>query len=153
MVLDLKHESRNASCLPEYYLSPVPPLLPFISDEYLSLILPIILYWAYGIFFHWLDTNNYLSKYRLHSTAELESRNRISKTQVISYVLFYQALTFVFGVLLIGEGDVTGDEDYQIALWALRSKGAREYLATKRTGTRLHLLDFSNLLMIFLQYS
>lgn len=70
--------SSNASAsyslppLPIYTLSPVEPLLPFISDFYLSLAAPIIAYWIFSGFFHFIDTHDIWRKYQLHTPAEIK---------------------------------------------------------------------------------
>ena len=106
--------------LTSYSLKPLPPLLPFISDAHLLLVLPIIAYWAYGLLFHYIDKYDYLPQYRLHTPAELLKRNHVSVSEVVTYVLKYQALTTAIGIMLTGEPDLYGLEEYQVANWASR---------------------------------
>ena len=103
-----------------YTIKPLPPLLPFISDAHLLLLLPIVAYWAYGLLFYWIDQYDYLPQYRLHTPAEFLKRNRVPVSEVVTYVLKYQLLTTVIGVLLSGDADTFGMEEYHVALWASR---------------------------------
>lgn len=103
-----------------YTLKPVPPLLPFISDAHLLLLLPIVAYWAYGLLFYWIDQHDYLPQYRLHTPAEFLKRNRVPVSEVVTYVLKYQLLTTVIGVLLSGDADTYGMEEHHVAIWASR---------------------------------
>lgn len=103
-----------------YTIKPLPPLLPFISDAHLLLLLPIVAYWAYGLLFYWIDQHNYLPQYRLHTPAEFSKRNRVPVSEVVTYVLKYQLLTTGIGVLLSGDADTYGMEEHHVAIWASR---------------------------------
>lgn len=105
-----------------YTLQPVPPLVPFLSDLHLLLILPTIAYWVYGLLFYWVDQNGHLQAYRLHTPDELLKRNRVPMSKVVYSILFYQFVTTALGFWLMrnAEPDIGGREDYDIATWALR---------------------------------
>ena len=105
-----------------HILDPVPPLLPFISDAYLLLILPTIAYWAYGLLFYWIDQNGYLARYRLHTPAELLKRNRVPMSTVVYSILFYQLVTTALGLWLMRNAapDFQGREEHDISRWILR---------------------------------
>ncbi|KAH0548088.1 hypothetical protein GP486_008178 [Trichoglossum hirsutum] len=113
--------------LPSYSLSPLPPLLPPIPDKFLTLILPVVAYWALSLFFHFLDVNDYLPQYRLHTPVELVRRNHVSKKDVIRDVFIQQIIQTVIGVLLgmTEPEDVFGKEDYDVAVWATRIRMAQ----------------------------
>ena len=113
-----------------YTIKPLPPLLPFISDAHLLLILPIVAYWAYGLLFYWIDQHDYLPQYRLHTPAEFLKRNRVPVSEVVTYVLKYQLLTTVIGVLLSGDADTYGMEEYHVAIWASRVKALGSLVPT-----------------------
>ena len=108
--------------------SPVPPLLPFISDTYLLLILPIVAYWTYGYMFYWFDQNGYFTSYRLHISAEFLKRNRVSLSEVIRSVVSQQVVSFLVGVLLMPEGDRRGREEYDILVWAARLRATQRVI-------------------------
>lgn len=69
------------------------PLFSFISDQSLALILPIVVYWAYSLLFHWISIKEFpwLEKYRIHDKEE-ETRNRVSLPDVIKAVIVQQVL-------------------------------------------------------------
>ncbi|KAL8826213.1 MAG: hypothetical protein Q9191_003940 [Dirinaria sp. TL-2023a] len=120
--------SRPVFGTPE--LNPRTPLLPFISDAHLLLLLPTGAYWAYGLLFHWIDTRGYLARYKLHTPAEILKRNKVPMSKVISSILFYQVTTTLLGFWMLrgSEPDLQGDEARDIALWALWLSQVRKLL-------------------------
>ncbi|KAI9779507.1 MAG: hypothetical protein M1839_007315 [Geoglossum umbratile] len=116
--------------LPSYTLSPLPPLIAPIPDKFLTLIFPIVAYWALSLFFHFLDVNDYLPQYRLHTPVELLKRNHVSKTDVIRDVLIQQVIQTVIGVLLgmTEPEDVIGKEHYDVSVWATRIRIAQRLI-------------------------
>jgi sphinganine C4-monooxygenase len=116
--------------LPPYTLSPLPPLIAPIPDKFLTLIFPIVAYWALSLFFHFLDVNDYLPQYRLHTPIELLQRNHVSKADVIRDVLIQQVIQTVIGVLLgmTEPEDVIGKEGYDVSVWATRIRLAQRLI-------------------------
>jgi sphinganine C4-monooxygenase len=116
--------------LPSYTLTPVPPLLPFISDFALSLMLPIIAYWALSLFFHCIDVYDIWPQYRLHTPTEILARNRASRYEVARDVIIQQVIQTIVGGLmgLTEPEDMLGKEEYDIARWATRLRIAQRAL-------------------------
>ena len=114
--------SSNLPPLPEYHLTPLPPLLPPIPDKLLTLLLPLAAYWSLSMFFHWIDTKDYFPKYRLHTPAEVLKRNRVSRWEVVRDVLIQQVVQTAVGWLLgmTEPDDFFGKEKYDVAVWARR---------------------------------
>lgn len=83
---------------PWYYTS-APSVLPGISDHALSVAAPVVAYWALSLIFHAFDVSGWawLDKYRLHESAEVQARNRASRTDVLLAVLFQQAIQTALG--------------------------------------------------------
>lgn len=108
--------------LPQYQLTPLPSLVPPIPDKVLTLLLPIAAYWILSMFFHWIDTKDYFSQYRLHTPAEVLKRNHVSRWEVVRDVIIQQIIQTVVGTLLgmTEPDDFYGKEDYDIAVWARR---------------------------------
>jgi sphinganine C4-monooxygenase len=108
--------------LPSYTIKPLPSLLPFISDSYLALALPVIAYWLTSLFFHIIDLLDLFPQYRLHTPQEILKRNRASRWDVLRDVLIQHAVQTAAGALLaVFEGHPTyGSEDYDVAVWAQR---------------------------------
>lgn len=106
--------------LPSYTLTPVPPLLPFIPDTYLLLVLPIVVYWSYGLLFHWFNEKALFPQYRLHTPAEFLQRNHVSMAEVVRSVVSQQLFNLVLGIVFMSEGDMRGREEYDVAVWATR---------------------------------
>lgn len=116
--------------LPSYTLRPVPPLMPPISDLHLSLMVPILVHWILSGIFSWLEATGYLQQYRLHTSAEELTQNRCSRWQCVRGVVINQIIQTLLGISLgmLGDGDVTGKEDYDIAVWATRVQAAHRML-------------------------
>lgn len=108
--------------LPAYQLAILPPLIWPIPDKVLTLLMPFAAYWALSLFFHWIDTNDFLPQYRLHTPVEVLKRNRVSRWEVIRDVLIQQVVQTGMGILLgMTEPDDTyGKEDYDVAVWSRR---------------------------------
>ena len=108
--------------LPSFIETTRPSLIPGVSDVLLQLLLPIVAYWTVSIFFHILDTNDILSQYRLHTPAELTKRNHVSRYEVVRDVIIQQIIQTIFGltVAAFDPPEMTGKDDYNVAVWALR---------------------------------
>ncbi len=108
--------------LPAYTLSPVKSLLPFISDFYLSLALPVVAYWVVSLFFHYIDIHDVWPHHRLHTPAEILKRNHVSRYEVARDVIIQQIIQTVVGIVLgmTEPEEVTGREAYDVARWATR---------------------------------
>lgn len=116
--------------LPAYTLKPVQPLLPFISDFYLSLAIPIIAYWGLSLFFHYVDTLDLWPQYRLHTPAEILKRNHVSRYEVARDVIIQQVIQAIVGAILglTEPEEMFGKEAYDIARWATRLRLAQRAL-------------------------
>lgn len=113
--------------LPSYTLTPLPPLLPWISDFWVSLILPVVAYWVVSGFFHFLDVYDLLPTYRLHTPAEITARNHVTRWECFRDVLVQQAIQTATGYVLSLHEPVqmTGKQDYDVAVWATRIRLAQ----------------------------
>lgn len=106
--------------LPEYTLQPLPPLLPWISDAYLALAMPIIGYWAWSGIFHFIDVYDLFPQYRLHTPAEVLKRNHVTRWECFRDVIFQQIIQTIFGVSmsLLDDEPTFGKDDYNVAWYA-----------------------------------
>lgn len=116
--------------LPSYTLTPLKSLVPFIPDVWLSLILTFVAYWAVSMFFHFIDVYDIFPQYRLHTPAEITSRNHVSRYEVARDVIIQQVIQTVVGVGLglTEPPDMVGKENYDIAVWATRLRIAQRAL-------------------------
>lgn len=128
--------------LPHYTLHPQPPLLSAIPDKYLSLILPILAYWTVSLVFHYIDLNDLLPQYRLHTPVEITQRNHVSRWEVFRDVILQQVVQTAFGLVLgFFEPDALyGDEDYNVAVWAQRIRYAQTAVPAILTGSGINSL-------------
>ncbi|CAG8950693.1 hypothetical protein HYFRA_00002903 [Hymenoscyphus fraxineus] len=120
----------NLPPLPAYTLRPVEPLVSFIPDFYLSLILPIAAYWVLSMFFHVIDVYDIWPQYRLHTPAEILKRNHVSRYEVARDVIIQQVIqTATASLLALTEDpDMAGKQDYDVAQWATRLRIAQRAL-------------------------
>ena len=98
-----------------FYYSPAPSLLP-ISDSLLSVLAPVPAYWLTSAFFQILDLSNarWLHRYRIHDSAEVASRNRASRLQVFTAVVFQQVIQTALGIVWVSEPPPR--EDHAVAM-------------------------------------
>jgi sphinganine C4-monooxygenase len=80
------------------------------------IFLPVVAYWIPSLFFHFIDTYDLFSKYRLHTPEELLKRNHATLREVIKDVCLQQVLQMVVGWLLsLSEGqEMTGHQEVEI---------------------------------------
>ncbi|KAL4786341.1 fatty acid hydroxylase superfamily-domain-containing protein [Aspergillus varians] len=108
--------------LPTYTLVPRPSLVPGIPDNIFALILPLVAYWAVSMFFHYIDVYDLFPQYRLHTPAEVLTRNRVSRWDVVRDVVLQQVVQTLAGLIMayFDEQEYIGREEYDVALWARR---------------------------------
>ncbi|KAL4999124.1 fatty acid hydroxylase superfamily-domain-containing protein [Aspergillus recurvatus] len=108
--------------LPAYTLTPRPSLVDGIPDNILALILPVVAYWVVSMFFHLIDVYDLFPQYRLHTPAEVLTRNRASRWDVVRDVVLQQVVQTLAGLILayFDNQEYIGREDYEVALWARR---------------------------------
>ncbi|AEO69471.1 02bab5a6-6546-43bd-8999-152a9a4c39cf [Thermothielavioides terrestris] len=116
--------------LPAYEVRPMPDLLPFVSDFWLSLLLPPIAYWVVSMFFHIIDIYDLFPQYRLHTPEEITQRNLATRYEVARDVLIQQAIQIACSIVLTltEPGQTTGTQEYDVAVWATRIRLAQRAL-------------------------
>ncbi|KAL8710614.1 MAG: hypothetical protein Q9220_004838 [cf. Caloplaca sp. 1 TL-2023] len=92
----LSPDSSSPSCT----LFPQEPLLPWLSDTTLAIILPTIVYAVAGAFFHILDVYDLFTSYRIHPTADELKRNHVSKWDCFKSVVRYHIMQISIGLAL-----------------------------------------------------
>ena len=116
--------------LPRYSLQPQPPLISWLPDKYLTMVLPIVAYWGVSLIFHWIDELDLFPQYRLHTPAEVLKRNHVSRWEVFRDVVLQQIIQTIFGVFLgcLDEDAVTGKDEYNVAVWAQRIRIVQSFV-------------------------
>lgn len=116
--------------LPAYTLQPMPDLVPGIADKYLTLVLPVVAYWLVSMIFHAIDELDLFPQYRLHTPAEVLKRNHVTRYQVVRDVVIQQVVQTMFGVAIsyFDAPQMTGDDHYNVARWALFFRRAEAYI-------------------------
>lgn len=119
--------------LPSYTATLMPDLFPnYISDFWLSIIAPHVAYWAISMIFHLIDVYDVFPQYRLHTPEEISQRNLATRWQVARDVLLEQAIQMATAAFLslTEPPQMTGMEDYEVAVWATRIRLAQRGLPT-----------------------
>jgi sphinganine C4-monooxygenase len=100
----------SSSSYPFYY-SPTPTLVSGIPDSILTLAGPIIAYWSLSLSFHILDSTEWkwVEKYRIHDSAEVKSKNLVSRSEVIWAVVFQQVVQTTLGVFWLDGKEADGN--------------------------------------------
>jgi len=78
-----------------------------LPDKYLSIFVPVAVYWICALPFEILDhlSPACLEKYRIHESAEVQAKNRVTRSKVIVTVLFQQLLQVLVGYWWLEEND------------------------------------------------
>ncbi|CCK68911.1 sphingosine hydroxylase KNAG_0B04760 [Huiozyma naganishii CBS 8797] len=109
-----------SSVAPAKHIVPRPSLVEGIPDGILALIAPVVAYWVVSGFFHLLDTFNLAEKYRIHPSAEVKSRNKAGRLEVLREVILQHCIQTLFGLTAykFDAESVTGFEAYE--MWHLK---------------------------------
>lgn len=119
--------------LPAYTVKPMPDLFPdIISDFWLSIIAPHVAYWLISLCFHLIDIYDLFPQYRLHTPEEITQRNLASRWEVARDVVIEQIIQMSTAAFLslTEPAQMTGMENYEVAVWALRIRSAQGVLPT-----------------------
>ena len=114
-----------------------------LSDEVLAVLVPIVVYWAYCGLHATLGQSMYMDKYRLHPSTHEDSKNHVSKRQVISNVL-KQQLVQVAMVAMVMMFKVRASSIYacmlKIIITALRASMHDYMYGSFWYGSLLHIM-------------
>lgn len=94
-----------------------------MSDSASALVGPILVYWVYSLFFHFLSKAEipWVERYRIHDPEEM-TKNKVSVKDVIQGVVFQQVLQTILGFLVL-ESEETSATSSLLALdrivWAV----------------------------------
>ncbi|KAI6779173.1 sphinganine C4-monooxygenase [Emericellopsis cladophorae] len=116
--------------LPDYELTLQSDMLLFISDFWLNLIAPIIVYWTMSMMFHLVDTLDLFPQYRLHTPEEITKRNHVSRYEVLRDVIIQHIIQVLGGAVLslTEPPEMTGKDEYNVAVWATRLRLSQRIL-------------------------
>jgi sphinganine C4-monooxygenase len=91
---------------PIYHVSHV-SVIPGIDDKTLSLISPVLSYWALSFFFHLLDSDvfQWPAKYRIHDSEEIKAKNLASRKNVVLAVILQQAIQTLLGYVWLDDSE------------------------------------------------
>lgn len=113
--------------LPTYTLEPRPDLISWLPDFWMSLVLPVAMYWVMSLFFHVIDTLDLFPQYRLHTPEEITKRNHATRYEVARDVILQQIIQIATGAVLqlSDPPEYIGKADYDVAVWASRIRLAQ----------------------------
>ncbi|RCI10700.1 hypothetical protein L249_5321 [Ophiocordyceps polyrhachis-furcata BCC 54312] len=116
--------------LPSYSLEPTGDVFESISDFWLSLVLPVVVYWVASLFFHVIDVLDLFPQYRLHTPEEIVRRNHAGRFEVARDVIVQQLIQVATGaaLALTEPAEMRGKAEYDVAVWATRLRLAQRAL-------------------------
>ncbi|TVU11382.1 hypothetical protein EJB05_44967, partial [Eragrostis curvula] len=94
------------------------------SDEALAVVVPIVVYWVYSAMY--LAVPESMDKYRLHSRSEEDTKNLVSKRDVIKGVLSQQLVQAALAAIVL---TVTGDSSSTTPEAISTTQSSSSYLA------------------------
>ncbi|KAL8902069.1 MAG: hypothetical protein Q9207_004894 [Kuettlingeria erythrocarpa] len=117
---------------PTCLLTPQEPILPWISDNVLAIVLPTIVYAVVGAFFHILDTYQLFGSYRIHPSEDELKRNHLTRWECLRGVTRYHLMQISIGLALNygAEPPMVGDEACKIYDAASMVRNARNIIPT-----------------------
>jgi len=103
-------------------IRPRPPLIRGISDNTLSLIVPVITHWLTAAIYETFERLGLFQQYRIHTSDEELAKNTVSRLECLRGVLLVQVMQTVLGIAIgtFSEGETAGNEDLDIMIWASR---------------------------------
>ncbi|TVU11377.1 hypothetical protein EJB05_44962, partial [Eragrostis curvula] len=101
--------------------------MAFLSDEILAIFVPIVVYWVYSAMYMALGQS--MDKYRLHSRSEEDSKNLVSKRDVVKGVLLQQLVQAAVAAVVF---TVTGESSSTAAAIVTDEQSSSSYLTVAR---------------------
>lgn len=91
-------------------------IFPQISDKHLSLLIPVLFYWAFSLGFHFLDTMQfpYFEKRRIHESPEVISRNKCTVMQVVKAVVVQHTVQTILGLVWFGDEETLYNNEVNV---------------------------------------
>ncbi|PHH59776.1 hypothetical protein CDD81_2580 [Ophiocordyceps australis] len=111
---------------------PRPPLIPGISDQALSLVVPVATHWLTSAFYEVIQQFGFFEKYRIHSSREEDEKNIVGRLECLRGVLTVQILQTALGVVIgaLSEVEVTGAQDADLLAWEGRVQDVGKVIHT-----------------------
>jgi sphinganine C4-monooxygenase len=109
-----------------------------MSDSALALVAPLVVYWVYSLFFHFLSKAEFpwIERYRIHEPEEMK-RNKVSVKEVIQGVILQQVLQTILGFLVLDDEEtsitatiLTADRIASVISNLLRALSIKQHLIT-----------------------
>ncbi|KAL8713664.1 MAG: hypothetical protein Q9220_002190 [cf. Caloplaca sp. 1 TL-2023] len=129
-------------------LYPRPPLLSSISDNTLSVIVPVIVHWLTAAFYEVSQYYGFFQRYKIHTSEEERAKNTVSKSECLRGVLTVQVMQSALGVFLgmISEVEMTGSEDRDVLAWVDRLQLLGRFILTLSTYCGLDVAALTTVL-------
>jgi sphinganine C4-monooxygenase len=114
---------------PPFYFSQRASLTEALPDHLLTLAVPIIAYWSFSLFFHFLDISGWkwLDKYRIHESEEIKKRNLVGRSHVAMAVAFQQVLQTLMGLVWLENENIGTGSVASAARLARAVKGLQKW--------------------------
>lgn len=137
-----------------FYYSPRSELISWAPDHYVALAAPVVTYWVASLFFHFLDISEWrwLDRYRIHESAEVKSRNLVTRWQVVRAVLLQQVVQSILGYFWMEEAVAGAGVDHLGNMLRLGPALTRVMTLTLGSKTGGRLLDKDGALLLYTLY-
>jgi len=137
-----------------FYYSPQTHIFDWCPDHMLALAAPVITYWVSSIFFHILDISEWkwLDKYRIHESAQVKSRNLVTRSEVIRAVILQQVVQTVIGFFWVEERPSGALVDHVGGILRLEPTLARILTWTLGEKMGARLLDHDGAQLLYAAY-
>ncbi|GAA5968102.1 hypothetical protein JCM11641_003731 [Rhodosporidiobolus odoratus] len=122
-----------------WYLVERDQLLPGISDKSLSILAPVVAYWAFSLFFTILDNFNWelLERYRIHEPEEVKSKNKVTVREVLVAVVVQHVIQTAAGYVFMPDADPVVNHAADLNWWGAKLAKGAFAVAGEKTGAAL----------------
>ncbi|KZT09866.1 sphingosine hydroxylase [Laetiporus sulphureus 93-53] len=147
-------QMQYVSTTQPFYYSPRANLVDWMPDRYFALAVPVVAYWLSSLTFHMMDTSDWkwLEKYRIHDSAEVKTRNLVTRWQVIKAVLLQQVVQTIIGIFWMEETVSGAGVDHVGNMLRLGPSLARVLTWTVGEKTGGRLLDTDGGVLLYYLY-
>ncbi|BGP13824.1 hypothetical protein JCM10213_006342 [Rhodosporidiobolus nylandii] len=131
--------------------SPLPPsaypmyhaareeVIPGLSDKMLSLLAPVVAYWAFSLFFTVIDNLGWdcFERHRIHEPEEVTSKNKVTVREVLVAVVLQHVVQTLAGWVFMPDADPPVDHAAELNVWGARLARAALAVGGTKTGGQL----------------
>lgn len=121
------------------YIAARDEVVPGLSDKTLSIIAPVVTYWAFSLFFTLLDHLNWdcFERHRIHEPEEIKRKNRVSVREVLVAVIVQHVIQMGTAYVWFSEDEVQVDHAADLNRWGVKVATAVMTVLGPKTGAQV----------------